>query len=213
MTTSNEPTDTTPQGYSPAPPTEPIAYSPLPDVAPVASAVPQVAPELLETAPAEPAPRKRRARWLWPTLAAVSLTGMAGLSVYLAVVAFQWSDQVDKLTVISTDLGATVTDATTERDAAVAERDAMAAQLEAAKARITELANEEANAKDSESVLIEYVDAMRACSDQRAEIIRVLLNKNLVFEGTTPRAVEAETAAQCDQIASDFDAYKAELGQ
>ncbi len=85
-------------------------------------------------------------------------------------------------------------------------------ELDNATSRITDLANEEAQAKDRESVLIDYVDAMISCTDSRQELINVLTDSRYFFPGRSNSQVEKEVTTYCDGVTADFTAFKEEIG-
>ncbi|PKQ14846.1 MAG: hypothetical protein CVT68_09735, partial [Actinobacteria bacterium HGW-Actinobacteria-8] len=136
--------------------------------------------------------------------AALGVLALIGLSAYLVDVSRQWSDRVDELTVISTDLGQRIADAESAQADAEARMVAAQAELENATLRISDLANEEAQANDRESVLIDYVDAMISCADSRQNLIDALTTPNSYFEnGKSKAQVEREVTTYCDGVASD----------
>ncbi len=182
---------------------QPGAPAPLAPVAPVA---PDPA--------SAPARRKRRPLWWWGwSFASLGVVALIGLSVYLVVVAGQWSDRVDELTVISEELGQSVASAQAAQTDAEARMDIARAELNNATSRISDLANEEAQAKDRESVLIDYVDAMISCADSRQELINVLTDSRYFFPGKSNSQVENEVTAYCDGVSSDFSGFKEEIAQ
>lgn len=174
-----------------------------------------VAPETESFSDAPPPARRRHRvlRWVGWSSAGLGVLALIGLSAYLVDVSRQWSDRVDELTVISTDLGQRV--ATAESSEADAEARMVAAQVELknATSRISDLANEEAHANDRESVLIDYVDAMISCADSRQKLIDVLTDPHYYFPGKTNFQMEKETTTYCDGVSSDFSAFKKEIEQ
>ena len=209
------PTTDPPTGqYAPAPPVGP-AYAPyaaraLPALPTTAGASgPWSAPPPPPTSTPE---HRRLSRWWW---AAGSLTfaALAGLSAYLIVVSHQWSNRVDDLTAVSESLGEQVADQTMARQSAEADASTLQSQLDTATARITDLANEEANATDHESVWINLVDAMANCADGRQDLIDVLTNSRLYFPNKTNAQYEDEITAYCDGVKSDYADFKTEIGK
>jgi len=166
------------------------------------------------TAGAAVEPKRRRLRWLWWTTGSLFVTSLAGLCAYLAVVAHQWSVRVDDLTTISQDLGTRVADQTAATKVADAKVSTLQSQLDASNARITDLANEEANAVDHEAVWINLVDSMISCADERQNLIDALTTPNSYFlDGRSKAQVEDEITAYCDGLKSDYTTYKAEIGK
>jgi len=170
-------------------------------------------PPEADAAPSTPKHRRRRLRWLWWTAGSVFVASLAGLCAYLAVVAHQWSSRVDELTAISQDLGTQVADQTAARQAADANTSTLQSQLDTSKARITDLANQEANAVDHEGVWINLVDSMISCADSRQELIDVLTDSRLYFPGKTNAQYENEVTAYCDGVKSEYAKFKAEIGK
>lgn len=158
-------------------------------------------------------PNGRRLRWLWWTTGSLLAASLAGLCAYLAVVANQWSDRVDDLTSISQDLGTQVSEQTVARKAAEANAAVLKSQLDTATTRITTLANEEANATDHESVWINLVDSFSDCASGRQELIDVLTNPNLQFDGKSKAQVENELTTYCDGLTTEYTDFKAEIGK
>lgn len=167
--------------------------------------------------PAEPSPEPRKHRrawtWVWRIVVTLVIVGLAGLSGYLVVVADKWSERVDELTAISTDLGQQVAQSKADAQTASAQRDDALTQLDELKERSTDLVNQEAQAKDNQSVLINYLDAMSSCASQRQELIDVLTDSRYYFPGKTNAQVENEITAYCNEVQSSVDAIKAEINK
>jgi hypothetical protein len=151
-------------------------------------------------------------RWLWWTTGSLVFAALAGLSAYLVVVSQQWSDRVDDLTAISEDLGAQVAEQGGARKEAEAAAKTLQTQLDTATERMTELANEEANANDRETMWISLVDNMISCADARQSVIDAYIN-NLVFDGISRAGYAAEITAYCEDVKTDFAEIKAEAGE
>lgn len=164
-------------------------------------------------APYTAAPKRRRLRWLWWTSGSLAFVALAGLCAYLVVVSDQWSTRVDELTAISGDLGQQVADQTAARQSAEAAATTIQSQLDTATARITDLANEEANATDHEGVWINLVDSMVECADGRQGLIDVLTNSSLYFPGKTNSQYESELTTYCDGVKADYTDFKTEIGK
>lgn len=203
----------------PAPPSQPSSWAAAPAAAPASTAVqvagvavdsPHTADRALAGAQATPSPK--RLRWLWWTAGSIAVASLAGLCAYLAVVANQWSNRVDELTAISQDLGAQVADESASRDAAEANAATLQSQLDTATARISELANEEANATDHESVWINLVDSYIECEQGWVNHASVLKGQQ-VYTGTTTARAEAELIAYCNSLESEYLDFKAEIGK
>lgn len=170
-------------------------------------------PPEADAAPSTPKHRRRRLRWLWWTAGSVFVASLAGLCAYLAVVAHQWSSRVDELTAISQDLGTQVADQTAARQAADANTSTLQSQLDTSKARITDLANQEANAVDHEAVWINLVDSMISCADGRQNLIDALNTPNSYFKGKTKVQVENDLTTYCDGVKAEYTTFKAEIGK
>jgi len=169
------------------------------------------APPEADAAPSTP--KRRRLRWLWWTAGSVFVASLAGLCAYLVVVAHQWSGRVNELTAISQDLGTQVADQTAARQAADAKASTLQSQLDTSKARITDLANQEANAVDHEAVWINLVDSMISCADGRQNLIDALNTPNSYFKGKTKAQVENDLTTYCDGVKAEYTTYKAEIGK
>ncbi len=167
-----------------------------------------------EDAVAPPRRKHRVLRRLGWSSAALGVLALVGLSAYLVVVSGQWSDRVDELTLISEDLGQRVADAESAQADAELRMEAAQVELDNATSRISDLANEEAQANDRESVFIDYVDAMISCADSRQNLIDALTTPNSYFEnGKSKAQVEREVTAYCDGVSSDFSDFKNEIAQ
>jgi hypothetical protein len=174
------------------------------DTAPQAPGNPDAAPNT---------PKRRRLRWLWWTAGSVFVASLAGLCAYLVVVAHQWSGRVDELTAISQGLGTQVADQTAARQTADAKASTLQSQLDTSKARITDLANQEANAVDHEGVWINLVDSMISCADERQNLIDALTTPNSYFVGKSKAQVETEITTYCDEVKAKYATFKAEIGK
>ncbi len=201
-------------GFMPVPPRgEPYA-NPAPVHPPLAAGFPAIA-----SAPAplpSPAPARKRTgagAWALRIVVALAVVGMVGLSGYLIWVSTQWQQQVDQLTDINTELGQRVADEQAAALAARTQADEATAQLDELKTRVTDLANEEANATDNQSVLINYLDAMVECASGRQELINVLTDSRLYYPDSSPAQVERELVTYCDGIVGQYNDLKQELGQ
>lgn len=205
----------TPASPEPEPLLSPEAFPNAPHSPRDAFIVAVDAPEL--TTPSAyvppPEPKHRRLRWLWWTTGSIAVASLAGLCAYLAVVAQQWSDRVDDLTTISQDLGTRVSDEAAARQSAEADASTLRSQLDTATARITVLADEEANANDHESVWIDLVDSLIDCSNGRQDLIEVLTNPRLYYPGKTNAQVENELTTYCSTLTTEYGTFKAEIGK
>ena len=152
--------------------------------------------------------------WIVRILVTLLILGLTAAGVYLTLTTLEWQQRADELTEISEDLAVQVAEAEAQAATDRAVRDEALAQLEALKAATSDLANSEANAVDNQQALIDYLDAMTQCSQQRQEIIKVLTDSNLIFEGGKSAAqVERETTAACNELEASIATLKQELGQ
>lgn len=158
-------------------------------------------------------PQRRRLNWLWWTSGSLIVASLAALCVYLVVVSNQWSNRVDDLTSVSQDLGSQLSEETTARLQSEAKAASLQSQLDTATARITVLADEEANATDHETVWINLVDSFIDCANGRQELIEVLNNPRLYFPGKSNTRVEQDLVEYCDGLASDYVDFKTEIGK
>lgn len=204
----------TPQTYAAAP--EPYSAQPgstpgsVPGPGPSAAGPWPVPP--VESGSSHATSVRRRKRWLWWAAGSLVATSLVGLCAYLAVVSHQWSTRVDDLTAVSHELGTEVSEQTAARKAAQAEATALQVQLDTAKARITTLADEEANATDREAVWIDLVDAVISCADERQVVIDAYINSRR-FQGISNAGYAAEITEYCEGLKSDYADYKAEIGK
>lgn len=160
------------------------------------------------------APRRRGWR-VWAVRSVVTLVMLAlvGVSAYLVVVSRQWSDRVDELTAVSQDLGQQVADERAAKESAQAAADDVQSQLDTLKARVTDLANSEANAVDQQDTLSNYLDAMIDCADQRGRLIADY--GSLWTSGgrtITSRQYGAELTTYCNDVKSTIKEFRAEVG-
>lgn len=182
-----------------------------PDLAPAPA--PDTAP------PVEAAPEKKRRsgkarKWIVRVFVTLLILGLGVASTYLTLTTLEWQERADELGEISEDLAVQVAEAEAQAATDRAARDEAIAQLEALKAATSDLANSEANAVDNQQALIDYLDAMTQCSQQRQVIIDVLTDSGLIFEGGKSAAqVERETTASCNELEASIATLKQELGQ
>src|SRR5690606_21625915 len=135
--------------------------------------------------------------------------GLIALAVYMIVITNGWRDYSADLEGAVEDLKATAAEDRADLEATQARLDTVQTQLENANERITELANEEANAVDTRDVLRNYMEAMISCADERAIIIDVLTDPNRYYpQGNA--AVKREINTYCDSVKNDYNAYLAE---
>lgn len=211
--------DTTPTSETP---TATSAVGARPSFAPVPSAgsVPDGTDVLLPTAPpstpallldtddAAPAGGQRRwVKWTVRSLVAASIAGLAALSAYLWVVNGDWVSQNEQLRAEALELGETLANERAEAALQAEELALVGTQLENATTRISDLANEEANAIDDRNILENLVENYQFCSDQRQSIIDVLTNSSLYFPGSSAAQVERETTRACDEVNANFKTY------
>lgn len=202
------------QEQPPAPPAPLPVYAQAPAPvyaqapAPVYAAAPQPAYPYGHAAAVYPTPRRKR-RWPLAVAAILIALGLVGLSVYLTVVSLQWRTYASDLEAAVDELRTTAAHDRAARDAIAEHAAVVESQLETANARITELANEEANAVDGHDVLTNYLDAMISCAEERQVLIDVLTDSSLHYPGKTNAQVEREITAYCNSVITQIDEYKA----
>lgn len=172
-----------------------------PDAVPGAPAAGTADADQAPTTPS-PAPR-RRLRWLWATLAGIAAAALVVVTAYMVVVTNGWREYASDLEASLEEVKAVAAQDRADRDAMEERLAVVESQLETANARITDLANEEANALDSQAALRDAVEAMIECADWRQEIIRVLTNPSLYFRQGT-NAVRAEVDAFCQEVQTSY---------
>ena len=177
------PADAVLRATPPPPTTQPIFPGSAPAATtPAAPAAPAIAPPVVPSPPtgtpvfaaapvAATKPKRRALTWVVRSVVVLVMLGLIGVSAYLIVVTQKWSDRVDELTAISEDLGAEVATERAAKEGALAAADEIQSQLDTLKARVTDLANEEANVKDREDVLVELLESMSECADERGVLI------------------------------------------
>lgn len=176
--------------FSPDGPTESTAAVTEPVTAPAVGFVP------------EPARRRR-----WPiAVAIVLIVALAGLSGYLWWVNTQWVEQNSTLRAEALSIGEQLAAEQALTAQQAAELENAASELESVTARVSDLANEEANAIDDRAILEEIADALVGCADQRQEIIRAY-RFGLVFDGATRIQVENETTEACEATKDALDEH------
>jgi len=149
------------------------------------------------------APKRRR----WPmAIAVLIIVALAGLSGYLWWTNAQWVDQNDTLRADAATLGDQLAAARVLTVQQAEDLDIATSELESVTDRVSDLANEEANAIDDRAILEDITNAMIACADQRQEIIRAY-RLNRVFEGKSRLQVENETTAACEDVKDAFEEY------
>jgi hypothetical protein len=158
---------------------------------------------------AAPPKKRRKLTWLWWTLGGLAAAGLIALSVYMIMVTNGWRNYSSELEAALNDVKTTAAEDRADTEAMAARLDTVQGQLDTANARITELANEEANATDSQDALRNHMEAMISCADGRQELIDVLTDSSLYFPGTSNAAVERELRTFCDQVKNDYNAYLA----
>lgn len=159
-------------------------------------------------ATAAPTP-KRSFTWLWRVLVALVIAGLIALSVYMINVTNGWRDYSAQVEAALNDVKATAASSAADLSSTQARLDTVQTQLDTANARITELANEEANATDNQDALRNHMEAMIECAAARQELIDVLTNSNLYFPGKTNAQVERELTEFCEAVKSDYQQYLA----
>ena len=164
------------------------------------------------TAPYVPQ-RRRHALALWVTVAVliVILIGLLWVTISSAIAARAWEDRVDELTGISKDLGSQVADERAQRKAAEAQIDEVQSQLDTLKARVTDLANEEANAIDTAAAFDGYVDAAMICANERGKLIDGYGSMWRTEDGRTltTAGMADEITAYCTEVQANIDDFRA----
>ena len=150
----------------PPPTTQPIFPAPASALAP-----PTGTPVFAAAPVAAPKPKRRALTWVVRSVVTLVMLGLIGVSAYLVDVSQKWSDRVDELTAISEELGAEVATERAAKEGALAAADEVQSQLDTLKARVTDLANEEANVKDREDVLVQLLESMTDCAEERGVLI------------------------------------------
>lgn len=196
------------QPVPPPPPTSPRGAAPHAPAQPApASAAPQ------QPEPGAPRRRKRRAGRIvahavgWTFLGAGILT-LGGLSAYLWSTHQEWVDQNEQLRVEAESLGERLAVAEAEAEAADAQQADTAAQLEEAKATISTLADQDANATDELTYVEDLVQQVLVCADERAELIGYLKESQL-YTASSLREAESSIDEFCDGLADSWAEYEA----
>jgi len=187
------------------PPTTPPAFAPDGSLsASPATTAPPPSPAVDEVPAAPDAPRRRR----WPmVIAVVLIVALAGLSGYLWWINSQWVSQNDTLRADASALGEQLATERLVTAQQAEDLDSVTTELDSVTDRVSDLANEEANAIDDRAALEDITAAMISCADQRQEIIRAY-RENLVFDGKSRQQVENETTASCDDVEDAFEDYE-----
>lgn len=156
-----------------APPTGTPVFAPTPPSGavqvPASGAVQIPASAPVHTAATKP--KGRALKWIVRSVVTLVMLGLIAVSAYLVVVSKQWSEQVDELKATSEQLGLEVATERAAKEGALAAAEEVQSQLDTLKARVTDLANEEANVKDREDVLIQLLESMTDCADQRGILL------------------------------------------
>ena len=209
----SEPAGAMSQPMPPPPTTQPYFPSPATAPAPAPVLAPAPAPPTA-SAPATK-PKRRALTWVVRSVVTLVMLGLIGVSAYLVVVSQKWSERVDELTALSEDLGAEVAAERSAKEGAIAAADEVQSQLDTLKARVTDLANEEANVKDREDVLVELLDAMTMCADRRGELIADYggqWRNSETGEVWSSRQYGARLSEECASVQTSIDEFFAEEG-
>lgn len=167
----------------------------------VQTGVVPITPPIAEVATAASKPRLR---WLWRTLTGLVIAGLATLSGYLIFAINDWRTHTAEMEVALEEVRSSAAEEVASRLAIQERLELVQSQLATANERIVDLANEEANATDDRTVLVNYMDAMISCADRRQDIITVLTTPGMVFTDTTPRKYARELVEYCDEIKTDY---------
>ncbi len=189
----------------------PTAPSPTPPVA----APPATTPAFATPPVAAPKPKRRVLTWVVRSVVTLVMLGLIAVSAYLVVVSQKWSERVDELTGISEDLGAEVATERAAKEGALAAADDVQSQLDTLKARVTDLANEEANVKDREDVLIQLLESMTQCADERGTLLDGYGSQwrsNSTGEILTSRQYADQITEYCVSVQAGIDDFFAEEG-
>jgi len=135
--------------------------------------------------------------------------GLIALSAYLIVAVNDWRTYSSDLEGALEDVKGVAAQDRADYEAIEVRMETLQGQLDTANGRITELANEEANATDSQDALRDHMEAMISCADARQELIDVLTNSNLYFPGKSNGQVENELKTFCDEVKTDYQNYLA----
>ena len=232
-TPGDEPTPTprpTPQHWEPDPGTQPTVALPAAALGAAATPPPSYPPQTpalaaqstpasgMPTSPADGAsdgPERRRAnRWLLAGLivSVVLLLAMAALATYLWFVNERWTEQNEALRDTATELGASLGE---EQRLAAEQSEQIAAlqvELEDVTARISDLANEEAQANDSQDFLEGLADAFVQCIDEHDTLLTQALRNGYSYSNSNARNVQDDLDEYCDELIGAWEDYQAGRG-
>lgn len=145
-------------------------------------------------------------------LVSVLILGLAAVTGYLVLTHQQWVQQNqqlrDEAAILGTELAANHQEMVRLSDAAAD----TAAQLEEAKARVSELANQDANASDSLHVVEDLMQRMVECAEQRQRHIDVLSDPTLVYTDSSTAQVERSITEFCDAVSAAWDDHVERTG-
>lgn len=174
--------------FTPDGPPDPGAVVTEPPTSPVVGFVP------------EP-PRRRR----WPMAVALLLiVALTGLSGYLWWVNTQWVEQNSTLRDEASSIGELLAAEQALAAQQAAELDNAASELESVTSRVSDLANEEANAIDDRAILEDIADALVNCADNRQQIIEVY-RTGRTFVGISRQGRENEVTEACEATIDALD--------
>jgi hypothetical protein len=157
--------------------------------------------------PAPERPKRKKLRVAFGIVAWLAFLALAVLAGYLWFVNSQWVSQNEALRADAVQLGEQLATERALSQEQAESLDLVDSQLTNATSRISDLANEEANALDDRNVLENLLDAYQSCADERQSHIDVLTS-NLVYVGKTSAQVERELIEFCDDVEDGYDEYK-----
>jgi cytoskeletal protein RodZ len=169
--------------------------------------------DLMEESLSRP-PLRERGWFTWTvrSLVGAVVVGLAALSVYLWMVIGEWSAQNETLRAEALTLGEMLAAERVEAEQQAEELTLVGDQLQNATDRISDLANEEANAVDDRKVIENLASNYRDCAESRQELIDVLTNSNLYFPGKSNSQVEREITEYCEEVEDTHNDYLKDRG-
>ncbi len=155
----------------------------------------------------QPRAPRRWLRRLGTVFLVIALVGLGGLSAYLWLVHDQWASQNAALREEASELGAQLADAKTIAIEAEAELETAVTQLANATSRISDLAAEEADAKDNLQLLENLIEAMISCADERQTHIVNISSNGLSYANSNARTVENQITEFCNGVEANYATY------
>lgn len=197
-------------GTAASPQGPPPSYPPLPVQPTPASGTPTQEP-----ASASVGPTRRRAHpWLLAGLivSVLLLLATAALAAYLWFVNERWTDQNEQLRETASELGTSLGQ---EQVLAAEQAEQIAAlqvELEDVTARISDLANEEAQANDSQDFLEGLADAFVQCIDEHDTLLTQALRNGYSYSNSNARNVQDDLDEYCNELIGAWEDYQAGRG-